>query len=140
MLAVIAGIAMSAQAADFKSIADNAAIAYDAPSVKAKRLFVVSRDFPVEIMVSVDNWVKVRDLSGDLYWVERKALSDRRLVVVTAAVADIRQTAGDAAAVAFRAQKGVALELAETGADGWAKVRHRDGQSGFVRFQDVWGL
>lgn len=137
---LVAAIAVPAWAADFKSVADNGAVMYDAPSVKAKKLFVVSRDYPVEAIVSVDNWVKVRDPSGELFWVERKSLSDRRTVLVTVPVADVRQAAGERAPLVFRVQQGVALELSEVGTDGWARVRHRDGQSGFLRIKDVWGL
>ena len=135
----LALLAAPALAADFRSIAESGTILYDAPSVKAKRLFVVPRDYPVEIMVSVDQWVKVRDLSGDLTWVERRALSDKRTVVVTAPVADVRQAPNDKADLSFRAQQGVALDLTELGATGWARVRHRDGQTGFVRINAVWG-
>lgn len=127
-------------AAEFKSVTDSGTIMYDAPSPKAKKLFVVSKDYPVEVMVMVDTWAKVRDASGDLLWMEKKFLSDRRTVVVTAPVADVRQSSGEQAPLAFRAQQGVALELSEMGTDGWARVRHRDGQSGFLRIKDVWGL
>ena len=137
---LIAVVAVPASGADFKSVADNGTVMYDAPSVKAKKLFVVSRDYPVEAMVSVDNWVKVRDPSGDLLWVERKSLSDRRTVVVTVPVADVRRAAGEREPLVFRARQGVTLELSEVGTDGWARVRHRDGQSGFLRIKDVWGL
>jgi SH3-like domain-containing protein len=137
---VIASLTVPAWGADFKSVADNGVVMYDAPSVKAKKMFVVSRDYPVEAMVSVDNWVKVRDPSGELFWVERKSLSDRRTVVVTVPVAEVRQAAGDREPLVFRAQQGVALELSEVGTDGWARVRHRDGQSGYLRIKDVWGL
>ena len=132
--------ALPASAAEFKSVTENGTVMYDAPSSKAKKMFVVARDYPVEVMVVLDNWIKVRDPSGDLTWVERKFLSDRRTVVVTAAVADVRQSSGERAPLVFRAQQGVALELSEVGADGWAKVRHRDGQSGYLRINDVWGL
>ena len=125
---------------EFKSITENGTVMYDAPSPKAKKMFVVARDYPVEVMVTLDTWVKVRDPSGDLTWVERKFLSDRRTVVVTVPVADVLQSSGDRAPLAFRAQQAVALELSEVGADGWARVRHRDGQSGFLRIKDVWGL
>ena len=64
----------------------------------------------------------------------------RRVVVVTAAVVELRASAADQAAVVFRAQQGVALELSELGAAGWVKLRHRDGQSGYVRINQVWGL
>ena len=127
-------------AAEFKSVMESGTLMYDAPSPKAKKLFVVSKDYPVEVMVTVDTWAKVRDASGDLLWMEKKFLSDRRSVVVTAPVADVRQSAGEKAPLAFRAQQGVAFELSEVGTDGWARVRHRDGQSGFLRIKDVWGL
>jgi SH3-like domain-containing protein len=52
----------------------------------------------------------------------------------------VRREASDDAALSFEAEKGVALELVEPVAAGWAKVKHRDGQSGFVRGNQVWGL
>lgn len=127
-------------AGEFRSIGENAAVLYDAPSAKANKLFVASRFYPVEIVVQVDNWAKVRDLAGDLAWVEKKSLSETRTVIVTANVADVLQRAEDGAPQAFQARKGVALEIAEFGAGPWVKVRHRDGQSGFVRANQVWGL
>lgn len=129
-----------AAAADFRSIADHAVVMYDAPSVRATKLFVVAKFTPVEIVVNLDQWTKVRDQAGDLAWVEKKALSEVRTVVVTAAVVELRASAADQAAVVFRAQQGVALELSELGAAGWVKLRHRDGQSGYVRINQVWGL
>jgi SH3-like domain-containing protein len=139
LMAALALMAAPVLAADFRSIAENGTVLYDAPSLKAKKLFVVARDYPVEVMVSVDQWVKVRDLSGDLTWVERKALSDKRTVVVTAPGAEVRSAPNDKAELVFRAQQGVALDLAEIGTSGWARVRHRDGQAGFVRIGSVWG-
>ncbi len=34
----------------------------------------------------------------------------------------------------------VLLQLIEPAADGWVKVRHRDGAQGYVRVSQVWGL
>ncbi len=127
-------------AGEFRSIGENAATMYDAPSVKANKLFVASVLYPVEVIVQVDNWVKVRDQAGDLAWVEKKALSEARTVVVTANLANVLQSADDSAPTAFQARKGVALEIAELAAGAWVKVRHRDGQTGFVRANQVWGL
>ena len=137
---VLLALASSAAAGEFRSIAESGATMYDAPSVRAKKLFVASRFYPVEIVINIDNWVKVRDQAGDLAWVEKKALSDKRMVIVTAAVADARQAASDGAALVFRAQRGVALDLAEPPADGWIKVRHAEGQTGYVKTSQVWGL
>ena len=127
-------------AADFRSVAERVVVFYDAPSARATKLFVVSEAYPVEVVVTIDNWVKVRDISGELAWVEKKSLSERRTVLVRAPVAAVRQNAEDAAPLVFRVREGVALDLTEVGADGWVKVRHRDGRSGYIRVAQVWGI
>ncbi|MGP1676402.1 MAG: SH3 domain-containing protein [Burkholderiales bacterium] len=132
--------APAALAGEFRSIGENAVSMYDAPSVKANALFVASRFYPVEVIVQVDNWTKVRDVAGDLAWVEKKSLSNMRTAVVTAALADVREKPEDQAPLVFQARQGVALEIVELGAGPWVKVRHRDGQTGFVRANQIWGL
>ena len=137
---VLLALASSAAGGEFRSVAESGATMYDAPSVRAKKLFVANRLYPVEIVINIDNWAKVRDQAGDLAWMEKKALSDKRTVIVTAAVADARQAASDAAVLVFRAQRGVALDLAEPAADGWIKVRHAEGQTGYIKISQVWGF
>ena len=53
--------------------------------------------------------------------------------------AKIRSSADDAAPIVFSADRGVLLDLAEPVASGWIKVKHRDGQSGYVKASEVWG-
>ena len=139
-LIALALLATPSLAGDFRSIAEPGTVMYDAPSGKAKRLYVVSRDYPVEVMVSLDGWLKVRDAAGELTWLEKKSLSDHRTVLVTAPIAEVRQSAADQAPLAFRVEKGVAMELSEVGSSGWARIRLRDGRSGFVKVNQVWGL
>jgi SH3-like domain-containing protein len=128
-----------AWAMEFRSVAGTAAVLYDAPSAKSRKVYIVNQGYPLEVIVVVEGWVKVRDANGELTWVESKALSDRRTVMVKVPVALIRQNADDAAAVVFQAQQDVILELESVTAGGWLRVKHRDGQSGFVKVADVWG-
>ncbi len=130
----------AARAADFRSIAENAAVLYDAPSLKAKKLFVIGRNYPVEVIVVVEGWIKIRDAGGALAWIESKALSGRRTLMVKTPLADIRQAADDAAPLVFQAEHSVLLELVELTGNGWARVTHRDGQSGYVKLSQVWGV
>ena len=125
-------------AAEFRSVSENAAVLYDAPSGKARKLYVVNQGFPLEVVVVVEGWSKVRDASGELTWIESKHLTDRRTVMVKAPLASVREAADDSAPLVFQAQQNVLLELVEV-AGGWLKVRHRDGQAGFVRAAQVWG-
>ena len=137
-LAAAAAWSCGAAAAEFRSVADNAAVLYDAPSVKAKKLYVVSHGYPVEIVVTVEGWSKVRDANGDLTWIESRHLADKRTVLVKAPVAQVRESADEKAPVVFQAQQDVVLELIEV-AGGWLRVRHRDGQAGYLRTGQAWG-
>lgn len=140
LLAIAASMALSVRAAEFRTVADSAAVMYDAPSKAATPVYVASRFYPLEVVVNLDAWVKVRDHTGTLSWVEKKALSEKRMVIVTAPSVDVRSRAEDAAPAAFQATQNVALELVAIVPDGWLRVRHADGSTGFVRSSLVWGL
>ena len=132
--------AAPAAAAEFRSVAESAAVLYDAPSAKAKKLYVVNLGYPVEVVVVVEGWSKVRDASGEMTWIESRQLSEKRTVMVRMPIAQVREAADDTAPVAFQAQQNVLLELLEVTGAGWLRVRHRDGQTGFVRVAQVWGV
>lgn len=134
------GAAQRAHAAEFRSVGESAAVMYDAPSRAATPLFVASRLYPLEVVVNLEAWVKVRDHTGTLSWVERKSLSERRMLLVSAPSVEVRGRAEDGAAVVFKATQNVALELVEIAQGGWVRVRHADGATGFVRASQVWGL
>lgn len=137
-LLLATGLTLPALAVEFRTV-EVPTVLYDAPSQKGIRLFVIKRSTPVETVVTLEGWVKVRDADGSLAWIEKKSLSERRSLIVTAARADVRQSPDEAAAVVFEAEKSVALDYLETAPGGWVKVHHRDGQSGFVRANQVWG-
>jgi len=133
------GATSSAQALDYASVTSPSAVLYDAPSSKARKMFVVSRYTPLEMVVSLKDWVKVRDSAGTLAWIARSALSNKRYVMVTAGLADVRQAPDSSSALVFRVQQKVALVwLADNGV-GWIKVRHDDGMTGYIKANEVWG-
>lgn len=139
ILAALALASAGAAAQDFRSLAASA-LMYDAPSVQATPRFIIARSTPVEVIVGIEGWAKVRDAAGDLAWIERSRLSERRTLLVTAPRAEIRAAADAAAPVVFAAERHVVLEYLEAGPLGWVRVRHRDGPSGFVRVTQLWGL
>ena len=137
-LLLAAGLALPVLAVEFRTV-EVPAVLYDAPSQKGTKLFVIKRNTPVEAVVALEGWVKVRDAEGGLAWIEKKNLSERRSLIVTASRAEVRQSPDDAAAVVFEAEKSVSLDYVEMAPGGWVKVHHLDGQSGFVRANQVWG-
>ena len=143
VFAVLAAtFAGQASALDFKSIGAAPAVLYDAPSVRGKKVFVAPRNMPVEVILSYGEWSKVRDSAGDLSWVESKALVAKRFVIVKASAGRVHTAPEEASPLVFNADRGVLLEMSEptsAASAGWVKVRHRDGQSGFVKAGEVWG-
>jgi len=140
-VAALAGLLVSANAAalEFKSVTEPAAILYDAPSTKAQKLFILSPGYPVEVVVKVEGWTKVRDDTGEFAWIENSRLSERHTVMVKVSSAEARQAANESSPVVFTAEKSVFLELVDLAA-GWAKVRHNDGATGFIKVSQLWGL
>ena len=134
------GVAGAAQAIDYRSVSVPAAILYDAPSQAGKKLYLIKAQTPVEVVVRLDGWLKVRDAEGTLAWIEARNLADKRPLVVTAAKAEIRQADKPESPVLAELDKWVAVEFVESASPGWAKVRHRDGAMGFIRSTQVWGL
>lgn len=146
-LLVALALPIVASASGFRSTHDPATVLYDAPSARARPLYVYGRDVPVESLVSVAGWTKIRDASGTIGWMQNKSLSDKRMLVVRAPGADVRAAPDEAAPIVFRADRDVLLELAEpaaspsaTATPGWVKVRHRDGQTGYLRLAQVFGF
>ena len=138
LFALIFG-ASAVHAVEYVSVSESNAILYDAPSIKAKKLFVVNRYMPFEQVVTLDNWVKVRDRSGGLYWVEKRVLSDKRYVFALLPLVDVRAAPDFGSPRLFQVRQQVALERLESTGTGWIKVRHQDGNVGYVRSVEVWG-
>lgn len=142
MLPVALSLALpcaSAEAADFRSVSEPA-ILYDAPAVRGKKLYVAPRGMPLEAIVVNESWVRVRDKTGELAWIERKFLSEKRMVIANAPTVAVREQAGENARAVITVAQDVVLELVEPPSSGWVRVKHRDGTSGFVAIAQVWGL
>lgn len=129
-----------AWALDYRSVSVPRAILYDAPSAQGKKLYVAHQFYPVEVVVNLGDWIKVRDAHGEFAWIEAKQLDQKRTVIVRVPQAEAREAADPSAKPVFRAEQDVALELVENTGNGWAKVRHRDGLMGYIQIHQIWGL
>lgn len=131
-------LAMPAWAADFRSVSVAKAVSYDAPSLEAKKMLIFSQDYPLEVIVNLGEWLKVRDATGTLSWVEAKQMVQKRMVVATASTA-VRQADNADAPLVATLEKDVVVELVTDNKNGWVKVKHANGVSGFVQSSQLWG-
>jgi SH3-like domain-containing protein len=140
-LSILALMPAMASALDFRSVAVSKAVLYDAPSNSAKKVLLLSQNYPVEVIVNLGDWLKVRDTQGALNWVEAKQLSNKRTVMVTASNAEIRQSADASSNLVATVEKDVVLEVADEKLNnGWLKVKHRDGVMGYILLSVTWGF
>ena len=140
-LILFVGLALSfsALALEFRSILPAKVVTYDAPSKEASKLYILGGGYPVEVIVNLGDWIKVRDSQGGLSWLESKSLSAKRTVLVLAKM-DIKAAEDATSAVLATVEKDVVLELVAGGANNnWVKVKHRDGVTGYVPVDKLWG-
>lgn len=143
-LGLIAALALTlvsgvASAIEFRSVTEPS-ILYDTPSDKGRKLSIILTGTPVEVVVELDKWLKVRDPAGALSWIDRRAVSTERTVLVTSASATVRQQASDTSPAVFTTVRDAVLQLNGSAENGWVRIRHADGTQGFLRVSEVWGL
>lgn len=129
-----------ASAVEFRSVSVPKAVVYDAPSAQGKKTFILGQGYPVEVIVNLGDWIKVRDAQGSLNWIEAKQLAAKRTVLIKSGQAEIRQGAEAGSALLGKLDKDVVLEMLEPPVNGWVKVRHRDGMTGYVLASSLWGF
>lgn len=130
--------AVPTAALDFRTTA-RASILYDAPSQFATKVAVVGVGVPLEVFVETESWLKVRDVTGRLVWLEKSALGTARNVMVNVNEVSVLQQPQADAEVRFRASRGVLLTAPGAPTGGWLDVQHIDGLKGWVRQHEVWG-
>ena len=132
-------LAYPACALEYRSTG-RAALLYDAPSSAAGKVAIAGRGLPLEVIVDTESWVKVRDHSGHLAWIEKSALGGARSVMVKTQSSVIRQQPRADANIVFHAAGGLLLEVTgDANAYGWLPVKHADGLTGWLPAQEVWG-
>jgi len=136
---LLLALAPPASALEYRSTG-RAALLYDAPSTTADKIAIAGSGLPLEVVVDTEAWVKVRDHSGRLAWIEKSALGGARSVMIKSESSTVRQQPRADAGIAFRAARGVLLEVTgEADAYGWLPVKHADGLAGWLPVNEVWG-
>jgi SH3-like domain-containing protein len=136
---LLLALAYPASALEYRSTG-RAALLYDAPSTAAGKVAIAGNGLPLEVVVETDAWIKVRDHSGRLAWVEKSALGGVRSVMVKNETSAVRQQPRAEAGIVFHAARGVLLTpTGEADAFGWLPVKHADGLAGWLPAHEVWG-
>ncbi|NVM21573.1 MAG: SH3 domain-containing protein [Desulfobacterales bacterium] len=108
------------------------------PGTNHEILWSAGKYYPVDIIKKSGNWYRIRDFEGDTGWIHKSLLKKIHSVIVKGPIANVREGPGTSSAVLFQAEKGVSFKLLKTKGK-WLKVRHGDGDIGWVHKNLVWG-
>jgi len=109
-------------------------------ALASKKVYVLGKHYPVEVIVNLGKWVKIRDHFGKLNWIQGKDLAAKRHGIVLEPKIDIKQLPNKKGAVLATLEKGVIVELMTATSNGWIKVKHVSGIVGYIPATVLWGV
>ena len=128
--------------ADFISVKTKQAILFQGPSNVTEKMFIVTEGYPLEVLVSLKDWKKVKDHNGKISWIESKYTHNERTVIILKDNAVIFNQANDKSHKLANVDKFVVLKLNSSMLVGdWGQVKTQiEGLIGFINSREVWGL
>jgi len=128
--------------ADFMSVNADQAFLHEAPSDSTKKSFIVTRGYPLEVIVSLKEWKKVKDHEGLINWIKTSDLSSKRSVLNLKGDNPIYLEPSSASPILAKVNENVTLELLDAKKiDDWVKVYSKVADiEGFIKATDLWGI
>ncbi|MCK5323386.1 MAG: SH3 domain-containing protein [Desulfobulbaceae bacterium] len=120
------------------SIANEKVNLRSGPGKKYSVLWELGKGFPLQIVSSKGNWLKVTDFEKDTGWIYKKLITDKRHLIVKKKRVNIRNKPGKNGNIIGKANYGVVFRTLET-KSGWAKVKHENGLTGWIKRDLLWG-
>jgi len=94
--------------------------------------------YPLEVLQTQGNWLKVRDFEKDVGWVYRPLVSKAAYVIVKSRVANVRQAPNLSARVLDKVAYGEVMRQLER-RNGWVKVQRKGALKGWIARRLLWG-
>lgn len=120
------------------SVAVDKANVRSGPGTNNEILWSVGKYYPVDIIKKSGNWYKIRDFEGDIGWIYRTLLKKIPAVIIKGDRVNVRKGSGTSFKILFQAEKGVSFKLLKRKKK-WLKVKHADGDVGWLHKNLVWG-
>lgn len=113
------------------------------PSTKYSVKWELGKGFPLRVIGSQGSWLKVSDFENDVGWVYKNLVNRSPHLIVkvnkkSKQRANIRSGPGTKYKIIGKAEYGVVFKTLKRG-DGWVKVQHEDGLTGWVKRSLLWG-
>jgi SH3-like domain-containing protein len=131
-------------AAEMASIAGEDISMRSGPGTEHAIVWTIGSGFPVEIVSSKGEWLQVKDFEGSTGWVLKKTTQKIPHMIVKANKGtdqqiNVRSEPNTEGKIVAKANYGVVFKTLEK-KDGWVKVEHGQGVSGWVDSRLLWGF
>jgi SH3-like domain-containing protein len=131
-------LSVGTASAERLSVAVNKANVRSGPGKNYEVLWSVGKYFPVDIIKTSGDWREIRDYEGDVGWIHHSLLKEIPSVIVKGSLVNVREGPGKDTKVLFQAESGVCFKVEEK-KDKWLRVKHADGDTGWIHESLVWG-
>jgi SH3-like domain-containing protein len=143
VLLVFTGVIGEAAGITMVSVAGEKVNMRKGPSTKYAVKWELGKGFPLRVIGSQGNWFKVSDFESDVGWVYKKLVNRNPHLVVkvnkkSRKRANIRSGPGTKYKIVGKAEYGVVFKTLQR-SDGWVKVQHEQGLTGWVKRSLLWG-
>jgi SH3 domain protein len=131
-----------ALSADFVSIKAKKAFLYEGPSLSTDKEFIITEGYPLQVMVRLKDWIKVKDHLGKISWIQSADTSkDRNVMTLNDNVNLFYKPSIESVHLA-KIDKDITLKLLSPfPTNGWIQVMtFPQNIEGYIRAEDVWGL
>lgn len=137
-------VVQAAAAAEMVSIAGDDINMRSGPGTEHEILCKIDSGFPVEIVSAKGEWLQVKDFEGSAGWVHKKTTQKMPHMIVKANKGtdqqiNVRSEPNTTANIVATASYGVVFKTLEK-KDGWVKVEHGQGVTGWVDDRLLWGF
>ena len=131
-------LSVGTASAERLSVGVNKANVRSVPGKDYAVLWSVGKYFPVNIVKTSGDWRQIRDYEGDVGWIHKSLLKEVPSVIVKGSLVNVREGPGKDAKVLFQAESGVSFKVEEKKGK-WLRVKHGDGDTGWIHESLVWG-
>lgn len=130
--------------AEMVSIADEDINMRSGPGTQYEVLWKIGSGFPVEIIKTDGEWLQVKDFENSTGWVNKSTTQKTPHMIVkankgTKKQINVRSEANAKGKVVATANYGVVFKTLEK-KNGWVKVEHEKGVTGWVEGNLLWGF
>ena len=128
--------------ADFVSISTKKAILYEGPSDATDKEYIITEGYPLQVMVRLKDWLKVKDHEGKISWINVSDTAKQRMVMTLKKNVNLFYKPTINSVHLATVDEFVTLKLLSSyDSNGWIEVKTLTGYiEGYVRKEDVWGF